>query len=519
MLYGDLPRLRRLRGIGRPDERDIGNRAQGRKLLDGLMRRPVLAEPDGVVRVDEDHALLHDGRETHRRTHVVREDQERPTERNEPAVQRHAVHDRAHAVLANAEVHVALVVIAGREILPRLHGRAIGRREVRGAANELRHHTDERIEHGIGRRSARNGPVLRGEIRDDLLPSGGQRSTHPTIELLRVVGIRSAVLRAPLVPFRVCLRPAIQGAAPVLQRLLGDVERLVGLRPSEILLGRHDFVGTEGLAMRGGGVLLLRAAVADVRPGDDQRWTRRIGLRFGDGFVDRVEIVDVRNVQHLPAIRLEPFARVIGVREVGATVDRDAIVIVEADELSELEVSREGRSLVGDALHEVAVATDEPCIVVDDRVSLAIECCREMCLRHGHADRVPDALSERARCRLHTGCEVQLRMSRRPAAPLAELLQVVEREAVAAEVETTVQQHGRVAARQHEAIAVGPMRVGGIMLQVLREEQITERRESHRRAGMTRVGLLHGVHGQRADGVDGELVECGHWHARNIIVG
>ena len=71
-----------------------GNRAQRRQLLDRLVRRSVLAEPDRVVREDVDHVLLHERREPHRRPHVVREDQERAAVRDHAAVQRHAVHDR-----------------------------------------------------------------------------------------------------------------------------------------------------------------------------------------------------------------------------------------------------------------------------------------------------------------------------------------------------------------------------------------------------------------------------------------
>ena len=56
-------------------------------------------------------------REPHRRPHVIREDQERRAVRNDAAVQRHAVHDRAHAVLANAEVEVAAGVVLGAEKL------------------------------------------------------------------------------------------------------------------------------------------------------------------------------------------------------------------------------------------------------------------------------------------------------------------------------------------------------------------------------------------------------------------
>ena len=51
--------------------------------------------------------------------------------------------------------------------------------------------------------------------------------------------------------------------------------------------------------------VLPRAAPADVRLRDDDRRTLGVRLRFGDRALDLIEIVDVVDVQHLPAVRLE----------------------------------------------------------------------------------------------------------------------------------------------------------------------------------------------------------------------
>ena len=47
----------------------------------------------------------------------------------------------------------------------------------------------------------------------------------------------------------------------------------------------------------------------------------------------------------------------------------------------------------------------------------------------------------------------------RPAAPLAERLEVVERQVVAGQVQQAVEQRAAVAGRQDEAVAVGPVRI------------------------------------------------------------
>ena len=55
---------------------------------------------------------------------------------------------------------------------------------------------------------------------------------------------------------------------------------------------------------------------------------------------------------------------------------------------------------------------------------------------------------------------------------------------------------------QHEAVAVEPVRVRGVVLHHPRVEQVGERCEGHRRARVTGVGLLHGIHRERPDRVD-----------------
>ena len=99
------PRSRRPAGArSRP-----GMARSGRELLDRLVRGAVLAEGDGVVRPDEDRGHLHERRESHGGPHVVAEDEERAAVRARLAVQHDAVHDRAHGVLADAEVQHATV--------------------------------------------------------------------------------------------------------------------------------------------------------------------------------------------------------------------------------------------------------------------------------------------------------------------------------------------------------------------------------------------------------------------------
>ena len=76
----------------------------------------------------------------------------------------------------------------------------------------------------------------------------------------------------------------------------------------------------------------------------------------------------------------------------------------------------------------------------------------------------------------------------------------------AGEVQQRVQQHRGVPRREHEAVAVRPDRVVGVEAQEVLPQRVGDRRHRHRRPGMARVRRLHGVHRERADGGDGELV-------------
>ena len=70
-----------------------------------------------------------------------------------------------------------------------------------------------------------------------------------------------------------------------------------------------------------------------------------------------------------------------------------------------------------------------------------------------------------------------------------------------------IEQGRGVPRRQHEAVAVGPDRVGRVEAQKLLPQGVDHRRHRHRRPGMAGIGLLHRVDAQGPDGVDAKLVD------------
>ena len=267
-------------------------------------------------------------------------------------------------------------------------------------------------------------------------------------------------------------------------------------------------------------VLLVRRAGRDVRAEDDH--ARAAGLALGglDGRLHRVELQVLAEVLDVPAVRLVALADVLGEGERGVALDRDVVVVVEDDQAAEAEVAAERARLRRDPLLEVAVGRDHVREVADHVLA---EAGGEHALAEREADGGRDALAERPGGGLDPGRVAVLRMPRARRAELAEVLDVVERDAVPGEVQDRVQEHRRVARREHEAVARGPVRVLRRVAHDARVEQVGHRRERHRSARVARVGLLDRIHRQRADRVDAQLVEGGplrrHGQCGSLLVG
>jgi hypothetical protein len=173
---------------------------------------------------------------------------------------------------------------------------------------------------------------------------------------------------------------------------------------------------------------------------DDQRRALSGLHSCADRRVDRLQVIPVRDPLYLPAVGLESPGRIGARGERGGAFDSDAVVVVEADQLAETKMTGQGRGLMGDALHEIAVAGDKVGAVIDHRVSRPVEHRGEMGLGERHAHRVTDPLAQRAGGGLDTGCHPVLGMSGRLASPLAEALQLAQRQVVTGEMEHAVKQ-------------------------------------------------------------------------------
>ena len=101
-----------------------------------------------------------------------------------------------------------------------------------------------------------------------------------------------------------------------------------------MILGGVQFLVTERFAVRLGCALpVWSAETNDGAAHDDGR--ARVGFGGLDRGVNRVHTVTVVHFLDVPVIRGETRGAVFGEGQVGGTVNRDVIVVVEIDQLAE----------------------------------------------------------------------------------------------------------------------------------------------------------------------------------------
>jgi hypothetical protein len=343
------------------------------------------------------------------------------------------------------------------EVALALQGGVRRRVEVGRAAEERRHRSGDRVHHLAAGDPRGEALGVGREGRHGRVPAFRQRAAQAQVELAAEVGKGPRPGVATRVPVALGDTAALQRGTEMRARLIRNEER--GLdRPAELLLRLLHVLDAERRAVRLEAVL-LRGTEAEMGADEDQGRPRRVGFGGLQRRIDRVDVVAVVDGDRLPPVGLEALRAILGKRHVGAGRERHRVVVVEADQLAEAEVARRARRLRGDAFHQVAVADDRPGAVVEQHVAVAVVARRQMRLGDRHADGVGEPLAERAGGDLDAFGVAALGMARRLAAPLAELLDVLERERVARHVQQAVEQRRAVSGREDEAVAVGPERM------------------------------------------------------------
>ncbi len=298
--------------------------------------------------------------------------------------------------------------LIGADFLQALGAGVVRRRQVRRSQQQFRHLVDQHLQRHFAGLAGRDG----GGFSDELLLQPGDRC----IEAARALAIDDAALEftalvrgqsfEALAPIGVGTFAALADRAPGVQHIVGNFERAVV--PAQRLLGASQLFGAQRFAVRLGGAGACRRAETDGGLAGDQR--RPIGfLGLCDGLGNRLGIVAV-DLHCVPAMGLEARHLVDAVSQAQRPVDRDAVVVIEENQLRQLEMAGHGHRFVTDALHQVAVRAQHIGEMIDH---LAAELGREHALAQRKADRRRNPLAERAGGGFHPrGVEI-LRVARR----------------------------------------------------------------------------------------------------------
>ncbi len=190
----------------------------------------------------------------------------------------------------------------------------------------------------------------------------------------------------------------------------------------------------------------------------------------------------------VPAVALVPGKGVLGEGDAGVTFDADLVVVPDQHEVAQLLGPGQAAGLGGDPFLQVPVGGHAPNGVVEHglaRRGVRVEQTTFATRGHGHPNGVGDALSQRPGGGLHAGGVAVLGVAGCQRAPLPQVREVLEREAVTRQVQLRVQRDAGVTAGQDEAVAARPGGVGRVVAKQSLEQQVRRGCQSHGGAGVT----------------------------------
>jgi len=244
-----------------------------------------------------------------------------------------------------------------------------------------------------------------------------------------------------------------------------------------------------------------------------------LGPERVEGHTQRGQIVGVGDVLHRPAVASEPGRHVLGERQTGGALDGDLVVVVDPAQVGQLQVPGQRGGLGTDALHQAAVAAQRVDVVVEQFVAGPVEGSGLPESGNGHPDAGGDPGAQRTGRAFDARGPAVLRVAGALGVQLPKAAQVLQRDRRLADdlvvrvdrlhpgqMQHRIQQRRRVPDRQHEPIPVGPHRQLRVEPQVVLPQPVGHRGQRHRRAGMPRIGRLHRIHRQRANRIDGQLL-------------
>jgi len=130
------------------------------------------------------------------------------------------------------------------------------------------------------------------------------------------------------------------------------------------------------------------------------------------------------DVLHVPAVCLESFRDIFGKSDLGVTIctlsvivryawtraltNRDLVVIVDSNEVTELQVASSRSCFRGNTFHSTAITEEHESVIVDQVISWLVEDGSSMLLRNCETNCVCKTLTKRTCGNLDTWCVVSL---------------------------------------------------------------------------------------------------------------
>ena len=340
-------------------------------------------------------------------------------------MQGHTTGNGAHSVLPDAKAHIATTVII-KAIVSEVFQGGLGRRcEVCRAADQGADSFGDGVHHPSGGFTGGDWlvPILK-QASQITIPPFGQVSFQVFLQLLCFLRIGLTISLQPVLPLFL-VAPATRLCLTEMGQYLGwDGERFF-ICPPQTFFSQMHFLFTQWLTMGRGSASLIRATVANDSPTDNQTGATTFYLSHTYGLSHTSYVHTIDRPNDMPAIGLEPLGHIFGEGNIGIPLDRNIIVIIQIDKFTQTQRSRQRGCLRGDTLLKVTVRNDGISVMVNDIMPRSIVICCQPLFSNRHTHAIGKPLAQRPRGCFHAGDNPILRVARRLATPLSELLELL----------------------------------------------------------------------------------------------
>ena len=120
------------------------------------------------------------------------------------------------------------------------------------------------------------------------------------------------------------------------------------------------------------GAALIGRAEPDRGFTTDQSWLRQIAFPLTKGLANRVRIMTIHRANHLPAIGFKSGRGIIGKPTANRTINRNAIVIIQTNQLTQPKRAGQRAGFMRNPLHQTTIAGKDVGMMINNVEGLTI---------------------------------------------------------------------------------------------------------------------------------------------------